>query len=489
MSLRVRLLLVLAAVVAAALVAADAATYSSLRSFLIAQADSNLNTAHIPIEQQLAQGGGDDQNGPGGGGPPVHGCADCYVAVRASTGTRVLQQPYLPNGHQVSIVLPDHISGFSDETDPREPTAYFDASTSGGGPTFRVRASILDSGPMTGDTLVIASPISDLEHTLHRLLVIEGVVTAAALAAAGIGAWWLVRLGLRPLSGIERTAEAIADGELSERVPEADPKTEVGRLAHALNVMLERIEGAFAARDRTEEELRRSEATMRRFVADASHELRTPLAAVSAYAELFDRGARSNPNDLERVMSGIRGESARMSRLVEDLMLLARMDEGPELQLDDVDLASVAAEAVHAASAVGPAWPVELRAVDPVEVHGDQARLRQVFDNLLSNVRSHTPAGTHVIVDLTRNGDSAVAEVSDDGPGISDAEAARVFERFYRADPSRSRRSGGAGLGLSIVEAIITAHGGSVELTHSDSGGTTVRFSIPLVRPRGDVDG
>ncbi|HEX4864312.1 MAG TPA: HAMP domain-containing sensor histidine kinase [Acidimicrobiales bacterium] len=488
MSLRVRLLLVLAAVVAIALVAADAATYSSLRSFLIDQADSNLNTSHIPIEQQLSQvGPSPGQNGPGGGGGPgIHGCGDCYVAVRGSSGTDVIQQPFLPSGSQVSPAVPAHITGFSNRSDPREPTTYFDAGSAGSGPTFRVRASILESGPLSGDTLLIAMPISDLEHTLHRLLLIEMVVTAAALAAVGLGAWWLVRLGLRPLSTIERTAGAIANGDLSERVPAGNRRTEVGRLARALNVMLERIEGAFAARDRTEAELRRSEARMRRFVADASHELRTPLAAVSAYAELFDRGARSNPQDLERVMSGIRGESGRMGRLVEDLMLLARMDEGPELQISDVDLVSVAAEAVEAANAVGPGWPVTVRAEEPLSVRADQTRVRQVFDNLLSNVRSHTPSGTQVTVKLSPDGHDAMVEVSDDGPGIPAAEAARVFERFYRADPSRSRASGGSGLGLSIVQAIVTAHGGRVELEEVDGRGTTIRFWIPMAWPATD---
>ncbi|HUE60009.1 MAG TPA: HAMP domain-containing sensor histidine kinase, partial [Acidimicrobiales bacterium] len=204
------------------------------------------------------------------------------------------------------------------------------------------------------------------------------------------------------------------------------------------------------------------------------------LAAVSAYAELFDRGARANPEDLERVMTGIRGESGRMAHLVEDLMLLARLDEGPQLQITSVDLVTVASEAVHAAGAVGPDWPVALQADEPVEVRGDRVRLRQVFDNLLSNVRSHTPAGTHVVVRVVRASDDALVEVSDDGPGIPGADAARVFERFYRADPSRSRVSGGAGLGLSIVQAIVIAHGGRAELAGEEGHGTTIRLWLPL---------
>jgi two-component system OmpR family sensor kinase len=507
MSLRVRLLLVLGAVVVVALIAADAVTYSSLRSFLFDQVDGNLQTAHIPIEQQLTQTGGEQrQGGPGDVGPAFHGCDGCYIAVRTAGGTDVLQQPYLPSGRQVAPGLPARIAGFSQSSDPGEPTSYFTAPSAGGGHDFRVRASVLRGGPLSGGILVVATPVQDLEHTLHRLLLIELVVTGGAVLLVALGSWWLVRLGLRPLGEIERTAEAIAAGDLSERVPPGNPNTEVGRLSSALNVMLERIQGAFASRDRTEAALRQSEVRMRRFVADASHELRTPLAAVSAYAELFDRGARTNPEDLERVMTGIRGESSRMGRLVEDLMLLARLDEGPELEITTVDLAAVAAEAVQAAGAVGPQWPVALRAGEPVEVRGDKARLRQVFDNLLANVRSHTPQGTRVTVAVARDGDQAMAEVSDDGPGIPADEAARVFERFYRADPSRSRASGGSGLGLSIVDAIVTAHGGRAEIADEsadepanesanesanefdgerveDGGrGTTIRFWLPLDR-------
>jgi two-component system, OmpR family, sensor kinase len=301
---------------------------------------------------------------------------------------------------------------------------------------------------------------------------------------------------------MEATAEAIAEGALEARVPGADRRTEVGRLARALNVMLARIQGAFAERDATEASLRASEASllaseaslreseaglrvsegrMRRFVADASHELRTPLAAVSAYAELFARGAADHPADLERVMKGIRGESSRMGRLVEDLLLLARLDEGRPLEHRPVELIELVADAVSAAAVVGPDWPVTLQALDAVEVIGDRERLRQVVDNLIVNVRAHTPPGTRTVVRVRRSTEGeAVIEVADDGPGLSEDQARRVFDRFYRADASRARQTGGTGLGLSIVAAIVAAHGGTVTVASSADGSPGATFTVHL---------
>jgi two-component system OmpR family sensor kinase len=286
---------------------------------------------------------------------------------------------------------------------------------------------------------------------------------------------WLVRLGLRPLISVERTAEQIAGGDLQHRVPGENDRTEVGRLAKTLNVMLGRIESAFAARLASEERLRR-------FVGDASHELRTPIAAVSAYAELFERGAGGNTEDLTRVMTGIRSETARMDRLVADLLTLARLDEGETLEHVPVELVTLCAEAAQTARTVAPEWPLALVAARPVEVDGDPHRLRQVVDNLLANVRSHTPAGTEAEIRVDQVGDRAVVVVSDRGPGVPDEAADRVFERFYRSDPSRSRTSGGAGLGLSIVDAIVAAHGGSVQAKSAPGEGMTITITLPASR-------
>ena len=320
--------------------------------------------------------------------------------------------------------------------------------------------------------LVLATSLSDVSSTLDRLLLIELVVTAVVLGAIIALGLWLVRLGLRPLEEIGGTASAIAAGDLSRRVEHADERTEVGRLGLALNVMLARIEASFRAQEASERKLRR-------FVADASHELRTPLSAVRAYAELYDRGAAERPDDLERSMRGISRESERMSVLVEDLLLLARLDDGRPLECEPVRLDEVVGEAVETAQTVDPERRIELHAESAVVV-GDRVRLRQIVDNLLANVRAHTPPGTPASVSVTRRNGSAEITVADSGPGLDEEHLQHVFERFYRADPSRARASGGVGLGLAIVSAVAEAHGGSASVSSVPGEGTTFTIALPL---------
>jgi len=286
---------------------------------------------------------------------------------------------------------------------------------------------------------------------------------------------------------METAAESIAEGNLTERVPGENDRTEVGRLARTLNVMLTRIESAFRARVASEERLRESDARLRRFVGDASHELRTPIAAISAYAELFGRGASEQKEDLERLMVGIQSETGRMEHLVADLLLLARLDEGRPMEMHQVDLVALCAEAVQTSTTVGPGWPVTFTAPRPIEVVGDATSLRQVIDNLLGNVRSHTPEGTATRVSVAPDGTGAVVVVADDGPGMSPEQVAHVFERFYRSDPSRSRLHGGAGLGLSIVSAIVAAHGGTVTAESASGNGTIFTVRLPAAPPVGQA--
>jgi two-component system, OmpR family, sensor kinase len=459
LSLRTRLVLGLLVLCAAGLVAADIATYTSQQSFLFQQTDQTLQNEHMLADQP--------DRGPGGvGGPGLP--PDVYVEARSLSTGKVLrhdQGPHFPGSNTASPPrLPSKITLEAPTTGEPDAVTYFTAPAQSGGGRYRVRASI-----ERGDTsvlLVLATPLHDVDASLHRLFLIELFVTLAVLAALVVLGLWVVRLGLRPLVAIERTAAAIAGGDLSQRVERAEPRTEVGRLGLALNAMLARIE--------------ESDQRLRRFVADASHELRTPLAAVRAYAELFRRGAAGRPDDLERAMSGIGRESERMSVLVEDLLLLARLDEGRPLEREPVDLSEVVSEAVETARTVEPDRRIDLEAA-PAVVLGDHDRLRQVVDNLLANVRAHTPAGSAVHVRVGRNGTHAVLEVADEGPGLPAGEADRVFERFHRGDPSRSRASGGVGLGLSIVAAVAAAHGGSASATSEPGRGSTFRVALPLL--------
>lgn len=505
LSLRTRLLVAIGIVALVALVVSDVVTYSSLHSELFAQADQSLEAVHTPLEQLLDSGRAlspetvaslapgmfvevvNPQDQPVGtpvpaivqGGQqytPALTDADLTLPSPSPTTTTLFPAEGFPPFGQ--IVTPSTTEVVRYETVP-------DAQA--GGPEFRVRVSSL----IDGYELVLGTPVSSASSTLHRLFLIEVGVTLGALAGAIVIGFFLVRVGLRPLGDVEATAEAIAAGDMSRRVAGASATTEVGRLAGAFNTMVERIEEAFSVREATEAELRRSEERMRRFVADASHELRTPLAAVRAYAELFERGGREHPEDLERLLAGIRSESERMGLLVEDLMLLARLDNGRPLQRRPVELVPLCAAAIDAARLVGPGWPVTLDATEPVEAVGDPERLRQVIDNLLSNLRAHTPSGTRATVTVRRAGEWAVLEVSDNGPGLSPVDAERAFERFYRADVSRTRPPGvpsgggpatGSGLGLSIVAAVVKALGGSVSASSNPEGGARFAMVIPAVQ-------
>ena len=295
----------------------------------------------------------------------------------------------------------------------------------------------------------------------------------AALAAA---AWWLIKRDLRPLETMAVTADAIAAGDLTRRVQPAEPRTEVGRLGLSLNTMLGRIEEAFAERAATEEKLRR-------FLADASHELRTPLTSIRGYSEVFDR-AKDDPEDLELAMRRIEEESKRMGVMVEELLVLARLGEGREPERLPVDLARVVADAVSDARAAAPARDIALESPETVDVLGDDHQLRQVVANLLNNALRHTPEEARIRVALRAGDGRAELAVADDGPGLAADVAAKVFEPFYRADASRARETGGAGLGLAIVAAIVEAHGGGVRLDTAPGAGATFTVTLPLLGVR-----
>jgi two-component system OmpR family sensor kinase len=343
----------------------------------------------------------------------------------------------------------------------------------------------IDSGQ--GDAvLVVGQSLSEVTTTTSTLILIFALVTVLALIAAGIATAFIVRAALRPLGRVAATATRVAEipldkGEvaLAERVPDGDtdPRTEVGQVGAAFNRMLGHVEHALVSREQ-------SETKVRQFVADASHELRTPLASIRGYSELTRRGGHELPDDVVRALGRIESESIRMTSLVEDLLLLARLDAGRELVLGDVDLVPLVADAVSDAHAAGPdhEWRLEVDAEEAVVVRGDGGRLHQVVANLLANARNHTPAGTVVTVGLAIEGGDAVLTVVDDGPGIPEDLQPVLFERFARGDTSRSRATGSTGLGLAIVAAVVDGHGGTVE-ARSTPGDTRFTVRLPL-RPR-----
>lgn len=333
-----------------------------------------------------------------------------------------------------------------------------------------------------GTRVVVGQSLAEVNTTTANLLLIFGLITLLALLAAAIAGTAVVRVALRPLGRVAATATRVSELELAkgdvslaDRVPEADtdPNTEVGQVGAALNRLLGHVEGALVARQVSENKVRQ-------FVADASHELRTPLASIRGYSELTRRGGYELPDDVVRSLGRIESESIRMTSLVEDLLLLARLDAGRELMLGEVDLTALVADAVSDAHAASPEHDWELHTPDRVVlVTGDRARLHQVVANLLANARTHTPTGTRVATELSLDGDDAVISVSDNGPGISPGLLPVLFERFARGDGSRSRATGSTGLGLAIVAAVVEAHAGSVSV-ESEPGATRFVVRIPL---------
>jgi two-component system, OmpR family, sensor kinase len=312
--------------------------------------------------------------------------------------------------------------------------------------------------------------MDELTASLNRLVLIEGAAAVALLAALAVGAWLILRRGLRPLEHMATSARSISAGDLSQRVAPADGRSEVGQLGLALNTMLGELEGAFAERDATEHRLRQ-------FLADASHELRTPLTSIQGFAELFRVGGEKDHVDLAIIMRRIEEESARMKVLVEDLLLLARLDETRPVERAPVDLAVLAADACSDAVAADPGRPVTLDASGPIIVFGDEDHLRQAIANLVSNALTHTVAGTPIEVSAARTNGHATVVVRDHGQGLDADALHHVFDRFWRAD--RARVGSGSGLGLSIVAAIAQEHGGDISVANADGGGARFELTLP----------
>lgn len=455
MTLRAKLVISFSLLLLGVIVAVGFVATESVRTILIGQIDHT-------ITGFIDRGPGPRPGGPGPGDqdqePALKPVAEVIVA---------------PDGSVVDA----RPSGFTDDPDPLPDVSQvfgtkgfvFLPSVDG---TMTYRAHVTTW--VNGLTVVRAGPLRDVEaatSSLIRMLLLAGL---GVLIAGGVVTWVFVDRSMQPVGDMVDTAEAIAAGDLTRRVPVTDTETELGRLGTSLNEMLTHLEDALTSE-------REGQDRLRQFVADASHELRTPVAAISGYAELKAKGGLENDADADRAWSRIGSESARMKALIEDLLVLARLGQTQPLELAQVDLTSLVGDAVADHRTIDPSRPIRSHLAGPIIVSGDELRLYQVISNLVANARVHTPPGTEVIISVAKDADEVVLTVADTGPGIPEDAIKHVFDRFYRTDPSRTRQSGGSGLGLSIVKAIIQAHGGTVTAHNRSGGGTQIVIRLPAV--------
>jgi two-component system OmpR family sensor kinase len=429
--------------VLAVLVIAGVLLPRTVRAAQIAELDGEFRSA-LPFAIRLAEGRAAPLP------PTATALSELYIAQ-------------VESGRQTTVATPAAAAGRQPQLPPARnhpgnvPSLVTVRSVEGSG-SWRATLQILPDG----NQVLVAVPLDQVQATTDRLtfaVLVAGIVVMLAMGAAG---WWLLRLGLQPIAEVTDVADAIAGGDRSRRVGEGVSGTEAAHLARAFNVMLDEQEAV--------------EAKLRRFVADASHELRTPVAAISGFTDLWRQGAIDEAQ-LGDVMRRIGQESARMRGLVEDLLLLARLDEGPTLARESVDLSGLLADARLDASATHPSRRIIVQAPAPVVVEGDEARLRQVVGNLVSNALIHTGPAASVTLRAERKGDVALLSVADDGAGMTTEEATRAFDRFWRADRARARS--GSGLGLAIVRSVVQAHGGKVHLQTAPGAGTTVQIVLP----------
>jgi two-component system, OmpR family, sensor kinase len=558
--LRIKLITVALALVAIALAVISAVSVTVFRGYLLHQADRQLERY---VERQTSGIFGFPRYSEPGGFVPFlgrPGMSQVTQEVLDKAGARVAgakggpainTDPAWLSAHAGQLVtLPGRSGGTTWRviTEPvyyvfgRTPNVGTGPGTSGGTGSLYYSRSSLGVPEQEPGILVVGVDLGSINATIGTLTVIDLAVSAVVIVIlAGVGVA-LIRASLRPLAEIEHTAGAIAAGDLSRRVPDGDPRTEFGSLARSLNMMLSQIEHAFRARASSEATARHSEERMRRFVADASHELRTPLSVIRGFAEYYRQRGGLREDELDHMIRRVEDEAARMGILVEDLLLLARLDQQRPLQRSPVDLLALAADAVQDARMLAPLRDIQLQigSGGPFIVLGDEARLRQVIGNLMTNALTHTPDRTPVEVRLrtcraergaapeseaaagsqdlsgpgrtARNNGAAlpgaaarndgatspqrpagkhhapdepadttvVLEVADSGPGLTEQQADRVFERFYRADAARTRKTGGTGLGLAIVAALSAAHGGTVSLDTQPGLGATFRIMLPL---------
>ena len=461
-TLRLRLVVALAALLTAGLAVFGIATYARYSRSEYQRLDQQLQSLIQPVTRQLEERAGvvGEGAGPGDRGSqrdgPTAAPTGTYAELRDAGGTTLT---FVETFSSSTPALPASIA-------TGRPFTVGSASGSG---SWRVLAGT-SPGP-DHRVVVVAVPTSEVASSLRQLVLTEAIGGLALLALLSTGSWLIVRRGLRPLEHMASTARSINAGDLSQRVAPADGRGEVGQLGLALNSMLGELEDAFHERDATEQKLRQ-------FLADASHELRTPLTSIRGFAELFRLGTASDHVDRDVIMRRIEEESTRMKTLVDDLLLLARLDQTQPVEASPVDLAVLAADACSDAVAADRTRPVTLDAAEPVIVDGVRDHLRQAIANLVANALRHTPAGTAIDVAATRDGTDAIVRVRDHGTGLSDEAITHVFDRFWQADKARVGK--GAGLGLSIVAGIAREHGGTATATNAPDGGACFTVRLPL---------
>ena len=442
-SLRNRLILASVLLTSFAITASDFAANAALRSYLISQVDSQLINISNTSLARLDRAGIAPLVNADNGSPfkilePLRGVPTATSVTLLDINGELIGQVGGELGGQVFAV-----TGMSITEALKYKNKPFTIDGEEGKPDIRALAQVLPTGM---GSVVVANSLAEVDKTLTKLRFLFFILGLIALLAIALISRWIIALGLKPLEKVEDTAEAIAAGDLSARLPAAKPDTEVGRLTTSLNTMLTRIEESFEVRVASENKLRR-------FVADASHELRTPLTAIRGFAELHRQGAVVGEEKTKELINRIEKESIRMSTLVEDLLLLARLDQSRGIASDPVDLNLP---------------------MDEIFVLGDSGRIHQVVANLLANARTHTPAGTRITITAEQLINETIISVADNGPGLSQADQEKIFERFYRADPARVRSAGeGSGLGLSIVDAVMGAHGGYVSVKSELGLGST----------------
>ena len=478
-SLRNRLLLATVFVAAIGIGASDFAANAELRGFLIRQVDSQLSSVAGGTVSRLVRAGiapnPDTQAESSQSTTPEFHAVSPLSGVPTATSVTLLD----PQGVMLGQLGGDIGNAGSQATFTGMTLAEvaatkgkpFTKDTKHPRASTRAIAFVL---PSNLGSVVISVSLISVDKTLDELRWLFLLISIAVILLIGLVSRWLITLSLKPLLEVEVIAAAIADGDLSARLPELQPSTEVGRLTKSLNTMLGRIEESFAQKNA-------SESKLRRFVADASHELRTPLTAIRGFAELHRQGAVTGEIKVRELVGRIEKESIRMGSLVEDLLLLARMDEARPHALEPVDLTHLIEECVASARAAGPEHPITVEVPADLYILGDSKRIHQALGNLLVNARTHTLRGTRIIVRATSSESEVSVAVEDSGPGLSVSDQARIFERFFRVDPSRARHAGeGSGLGLSIVDAVMKAHGGKVTVRSELGKGATFTLHFPI---------